>query len=120
MGLGQQSKGKGDLPEAKFHLSNARATIAQEDSLADLPVFIQRLLVEVDRQLDARKAYDHFKQHRHDALFQETRFTGGSRADNREATRKAVRAALEQFGILPDAAVLHTLSDGVFSPEQRH
>jgi tetratricopeptide (TPR) repeat protein len=98
-----------DWPGARLHLTNALATIGNEERLASLKEPAELLLKQVEAELrldaerrDSRARRDKFGSLRDEAQFLGTLYTGMDLTANLKATRAAARQALAVYGVSAD------------------
>jgi serine/threonine protein kinase/lipoprotein NlpI len=113
--------------EARELLTNRRTEIRNEDLLADLRARADTLIAQANQGLAEQEEedqdhqrYEQFLQHRKQALFYETQFTGLDLPGSEEATRQSAHAALGLFAApgRGDAWTLGTLPASLTADER--
>jgi tetratricopeptide (TPR) repeat protein len=96
--------GRNDLTKARLILTALREKLVGQQEMRDLAERTDSLFRKIEDRLAAERAdgadrarYDVFRRLRSEALRHDTQFTGLELHDNRDATRRAARAALDQF-----------------------
>jgi serine/threonine protein kinase/Tfp pilus assembly protein PilF len=123
---GQAALSGGDLQAAQLRLTEAAAKIGEEIRLTDLQSNIERLLGETDERLRqqaeqeaAREKLRQLRQHREDALFYGSLFTGFDLEENLARTEAAARDGLALFGVDGAEPGLPALDERLYTGEQQ-
>ncbi|MCI0464179.1 MAG: protein kinase [Gemmataceae bacterium] len=122
---GQQARAAEQWQDAQLALARALTLTGSEPALAELQGQAERLLGEIDRQLEEQEArhqaqarYRTFFQKRDEALFHGTLFTDMGLPTQLQTTRAAAAEALALFGLASDTEAPLVL-DGHFDSREK-
>ena len=108
-----------DWPDVRVQLLRARDQCADEPELADLRDQIERSLEHTERYRLDRERLQKFHQHRNDAFFHASMFTGSDMASSLEEARRSALAALALFGATPDTQTDPTVESPHFDEQEK-